>query len=53
VGKRKREHRQAVASGEKPPYRASPNKTKLVELSTSEKIMSRVHKIKEQKGEQK
>lgn len=50
MGKRGREHRQAVIAGTEKPFRASPDKSKGIDLSASEKIMERIRKLKEQKG---
>lgn len=53
MGKRKRKHKQAVAEGKKAPFRASPDKPKVSiqqEPSTSDKLMERVRRLKEQKG---
>lgn len=56
MGKRKRKHKQAVIAGEKPPFRASPDKPKassLPELGASDElseVLKKIQRLKEQRG---
>lgn len=48
MGRRKRLHREAVIAGTEKPFRQSPDKSKRVELSASDKITDRIRKLKGQ-----